>query len=192
MNNRFIQLFLLVSLPAVCLFGQAKYEREYRIKESAVPPEARAFVDALQWEGRVIWYQEEGRDQKSVEAKTRHRKKQYSIEFSLSGEIQDIEVKTGKKEVSGSHLQAIEAVLSRDFSRLKISKIQTQYSGEAASLLRTMRTGTMEDGITTRYEITVKGKEGRITNFYEYTFSENGHYLKRSVILFRNADNLEY
>ncbi len=190
MNKRFVLLLLWGCLSGL-VHGQTKFEREYHIREDAVPAPALAFVQALALDGKAKWYMEEGLNQKSIEAKVKHRKQLYSIEFDLSGAIQDIEVGIRRDEVDASALPAIEAAFSKDFDRHKITKIQRQYSGAENALLRLMRGGG-EENTTTRYEIIVRGRKAGRTDFYEYTFSAQGEFLRRSMIVLRNADNLEF
>lgn len=192
MNRGFALLLSLLFLSGGFAFGQTKYEREYRIREDAVPGPALEFVNALKLEGKVKWYMEEGLGQKSIEAKAKHRKKRYSIEFDLSGTLQDMEVEIRRDEVDEMALKHIDATFNKDFDRYKITKIQTQYSGESAALLRLAHSGGLEEGITKRYEIIVRGRKEGSTHFYEYTFTAQGDFLHRATIVLRNADNLEF
>ena len=61
--NHLIIIFLL--LLASGLFAQDKYEREYRLDETAIPAAARDFVAACAFSKRIKWLGEENLDHRS-------------------------------------------------------------------------------------------------------------------------------
>lgn len=184
-------VFLIFIFP-VDLFGQVKFEKEYRIRDNEIPAKAKQFVDSLNISARVKWYMEEGTDTKSVEAKTKRDKKSYSIEFDTLGNIQDIEIEISKDQMPDAVLKAIHAKFAHEFAKYQFVKIQVQYSGRQADLLGFMLDKYGKEAVVIKYEIVVKGKnEGRY-KWYEYTFSSNGNPENRSTVVFRNTDNLEF
>lgn len=184
-------LFFVNMLISNVLLAQ-KYEREYRIKSGEVPSEARQFVENLDFDRNIRWYMEEGLDQRSVEAKTKYQGYRYSIEFDTTGQLQDIEVEVEWKALPTETLQAICSQLSEDFDKFKIIKIQVQYSGNQEVLQQLTTDGFDTNSADVKYELIVKGAEPGEVNWYEYLFSDAGTLEHRTVIVFRNTDNLEY
>lgn len=182
-----IGFFLLSSL----VFGQTKYEKEYRLKLSSVPEEAQDFLKALGFNSKIKWYKEEGLASTSIEAKTEFNDKKYSIEFDSNGQIEDIEVEVEWKELPTATQTKICDYLTENHQKYKIEKIQIQYTGDSDNLIKKV-TNSAEEGITTHYEIIVKGKTNDNFQLLEYLFSDEGNMVKKSVIVFKNTDNLEY
>lgn len=177
---------------AICVsHGQAKYESEQRIKVDQVPVEAVEFIDALDFEGKIKWYREQGINRTSVEAKTKHLGKKYSVEFSESGQIEDVEIKLDWNEIPGTTQQHIVAYLDSMYQRFKLTRIQIQYTGDRQLLIDAIKqlpSSTPE----IHYEIVLKAKTASGPQQFEYLFSEQGAVVRRSLIVFRNTDNLEY
>ena len=78
-------LMLVVFFVTGSVAAQNKYEKEVRVSESEVPPNARNFVDMLNLGSKIKWYKEFGMDNISFEAKTKKDGTSYSIEFSGEG-----------------------------------------------------------------------------------------------------------
>ncbi len=183
-------LFFLLAAGAV--FGQVKYEQESRIDVAEAPLPARQFVDSLAFDRRVRWYLETSDKGKSVEAKSRRNGKKYSVEFDLSGALQDVEVelpwKALPEPVRGEICQALKA----DFERYRIGKVQRQYTGKPAEVLNHLTQRDDGQRLTIKYEIMLRGRKEREAHQYQYTFSAEGKVEKRAIQVFRNTDNLEY
>jgi len=174
--------------------AQIKYEKEYKLNQEQVPRIALDFVDKLGFEKKVKWYKEEAIDKTSIEAKTKHFSKKYSVEFNSDGEIEDIEIKIESEEVPTEVYQSILQYLNTNYQKVKICKIQLQLSGESNALIQTINNQDFKDNsnITTRYEIVLNAKESREYQKLEYLFNHQGDMLRKAVILLKNTDNLEY
>lgn len=174
--------------------AQVKYEKEYRLNQEQVPTIALDFVDKLGFEKKVKWYKEEAIDKTSIEAKTKHLSKKYSVEFNSDGEIEDIEIKIKAAEVPAEVYQSIIQYLNTNYQKVKICKIQLQLSGESNALIQTINNQDIKDNstITTRYEIVLNAKENRKYQKLEYLFNHQGDMLHKAMILLKNTDNLEY
>lgn len=190
---------LRVLFGLICCLGihtytvaQQKFEKESRIKVDEVPESAKQFIGNLQVKGKVKWYLEESLEGTSIEAKFKRNAEKYSVEFSPSGEIQDVEIEIKQKAIASDVYAKIDEALKATFSSYKLIKIQKQLIGEQTNLLNALQQQVALDSITKNFEIVLKGvnEEGR--KWYEYTFSEEGELLDKSVIIFRNTDNLEY
>ena len=176
------------------LHGQIKYEREYRLDISQVPPQALEFVDALNLTNKIKWYKEEGFYKNSIEAKTRYQSKKYSIEFDTSGTIEDIEVEINWEEVPLDTRNAIDEYLDTNFQKSKICKVQRQFVGDEEYLLKITSTEAFHsnDHINVHYELEVAVKRKEKHQKLELLFDEGGRLLKESTIIFKNTDHLEY
>ena len=185
-----IFLFLLLQIPFS--FAQQKLEKESRIKSNEVPQAALDFVDQLNFSKKIKWYKEEGLNKTSLEAKTKHEKRKYSVEFNSSGEIEDIEIKVGWNTLPPATQKNITEYLQSKYDKYKLKKIQIQYSGQPNLLINTIKQMINQPEVLTRYEIIVNAKTKKGREQFEYLFSETGQKISKSKIIFRNTDHLEF
>ncbi len=171
--------------------AQAKFEKESRISHKNVPIKAKTFVFKLAPSKKVRWYKEQSLDGESIEAKTSYNNKKYSIEFDTNGKLQDIEINTKWNSINKNTITAIKKNIEFEFSKFKIKKIQTQYSGNKTDLLSYFKSG-QRNNITIKYEIVLKGKTKKGKQLFEMLFSETGMLEKSNIIIFRNTDNIEF
>lgn len=181
----------------VCIFyfdtnAQQKFERESRIRAEDVPPEALRFIETVDMKTRWKWYFEENLEGNSVEAKAKHKGKRYSVEFDVSGKIQDVEIEIDWQELDELVRKNISDELDSLFTRHKINKIQIQYYAESSILIAILNSETPASRARIQYEIVVKGRTTGRPKLYELTFSDKGKLLESAEIIFRNTDNLEY
>jgi hypothetical protein len=172
--------------------AQQKFERESRLKAEDVPTEALKFIDAVEMNTRWKWYFEENLVGNSVEAKTKHKGKRYSVEFDVAGNIQDVEIEMNWQKLDELVRRNVSDALDSLFTRHKIDKIQIQYYAESTILLAFLNNEVPAPQARIQYEIVVKGKTTGRPKLYELTFSDNGKLFELSEIIFRNTDNLEY
>ena len=184
----FSTCFLIIKTGAC----QTKYEREYRIEPTLVPERALQFIAALPFKNKIKWYREEGLNSTSLEAKTRHLSKKYSIEFDTLGKVEDIEIVISRKELPEDPRNAITRYLDSVHTRYRLRKIQLQYAGAAEALRALVTKGKTQERHAVNFEIVVKGKTDGRYRLLEYLFSEEGVMLRKARILLRNTDNLEY
>jgi len=180
-----------------CIFqidanAQKKFEQESRLKPADVPKVARQFIDAVEMDSNWKWYFEENLQGNSVEAKTKHQGKRYSVEFDTSGKIQDVEVEKIWKEMDEQLRGSILFALDSLFNSHKLDKIQIHYVAETNVLLEILNKKADQTDSKIQYEIMVKGKKNGRPKLYELTFTESGELLESLEIIFRNTDNLEY
>ena len=91
--------------------SQVKYEKEIRLNKEAIPQAAIDFISSLSFSKKVKWYKEFGLDNTSIEAKTKHEEKKYSIEFTPEGILEDVEIKIKSAEISSSVFANIQTCL---------------------------------------------------------------------------------
>lgn len=183
---------LLLSMSVSTLFAQQKFEKETRVSAMEVPAEALEFTKALFSNVPVKWYKETGFNVDSYEAKVKYKAQRYSVEFSLNGNLEDVEVETKPKELPTHILQKIRSRFEIDFQKYRLKKVQVQYLGKADELLRFFRNANTESSVHTNYEIVVSAKKEGTFSQYEYLFDSSGEQLKRSEIILKMADNIIY
>lgn len=188
---KFLTILMLFSVSNK-LFAQDKLEKESRIKREDVPPKALSFIDALNYQTRIKWHKEEGLSTVSVEAKFKHDKTRFSIEFDTSGEIEDAEMEMKWSDMDTELSKSITKQLQLDCAKHIIRKTQKQYTGAESALFSLLHDHTQSDDIQINYELIVKCKEQKEVHLFEYLFSEKGVLLSKSKIVFKNSSHLEY
>ena len=153
-----IMLFLFAFSVSNALFAQDKFEKESRIKRKDVPAQALKFIDSLDLKSRVKWFQEEGLNHKSIEAKFRISKARYSVEFDSLGRIEDIEVEVAWGHLELSLRESIHGQLEQNCSSYKIVKVQRQFTGSEWDLFHLLKSGSMSSQIQIKYEVIVRCK----------------------------------
>lgn len=173
---------------------QVKFEKEERIKPEAVPESALALIQKMPFSNKIKWYRETALDRTSIEAKTKHDGKKHSIEFSKKGQVEDIEIRINWKEMPVPTQCTITEYLDKTYEIARIRKVQIQYTGSETALLKRVNSpNATQAKVDIKYEIVLEAKkEDDKPQLLEYLFSAEGDVLEKSVITFRNTDNLEY
>jgi len=189
------RLTLLIFLSLLFIqqaLAQDKYEKESRIKRAEVPEKAVRFIDSAKLTKKLKWYEEQGLRLTTYEVKTCHNKSKYSIEFDASGSIEDIEIDRKWNEIPADTQSIINSFLDSIYQKKKIRKVQIQFTGSSDELHKMLTQPNSTVTVTTKYEIVVKGKKNNEYEMVEYLFSDNGKMERRSKIILKNTDNLEY
>lgn len=172
--------------------AQSKLEKERRIDAAVVPENATRFVESLFPGVKVKWYFEENLKGNSIEGKFNKDKLRYSIEFDTSGVLQDIELVISAIELRTGLLDRLRAELDSRYVKVKIDKIQVQFSGATSLLLMSpLKPGVDGEGILERYEVVFRGKK-EDWRLYEATFSKTGDLLSLEEIILKNTDHLAF
>ncbi|OYX27262.1 MAG: hypothetical protein B7Z06_04530 [Flavobacteriales bacterium 32-35-8] len=172
--------------------AQQKYEREYRIKSEIVPQSAKEFIDSISSDSKIKWYKEISLNDITIEAKFKHDKKKFSVEFDTLGKLQDVEFVIKKREIIPEVYNQMERKLDSLFHKWKFRKIQKHYSGKSIDVVTSIRENEPSDSIKVSYEIVLKGKKIQYTQLYEITFNEQGEMENILEIIQDKADHLEY
>lgn len=198
-NSAFFQSFLVTSFViwGFSALAQPKYEREYFLKQDAIPSQAMTFIREVFKNERIQWYGEENLKGTSIEAKLKSGGQHYSIEFSDSGMIQDVEILTRFGSLPSETRSAINERLKKDFRSYKISKTQTQWTGTKQALKEALITASAKDGnnpegISIKYELIVRAKKAGASGYYEVLTDKAGQIQTIRQIIQRNTDNLIY
>jgi hypothetical protein len=190
---KFICIVLLLAFSfSGSLLAQEKFEKERRIKKVNVPFQALSFMDALNVQNKVKWFKEEGLNQKSIEAKFKHNKAKYSVEFDTLGNLEDVEIVAKWNDLASNVRDSICLQLKSACSKYKIVKVQKQYLGDASKLIPMLKAGTYSPAVTLKYELVVKCHRQRKVDLFEYLFSDEGQLISISKIVFKNSSHLEY
>lgn len=176
------------SFYSECL-AQDKIESEKRIKSEQVNSDARKLIETLFPETKVRWYLETNESGKQLEAKFSSSNK-YSIEFTLEGELLDIEVLRDKNDIKSEILILIRD--SVDSKQFKINRVQEQWSGEELLLKRALETENYQAGLHRNYEIELQFRQDGDLVHEEWLISFEGKLIRRRKILTPTLDNLIY
>ena len=191
--KRFVLVLSSILLIAFHGFSQAKYEKEFRIKEKYVPSVALNFVDSMTFDSKVKWYKEIGLNRITIEAKAKYKKERYSIEFFENGVFKDVEIEIKPYKIPYSTFSKISGFLSQRHKKYKIEKVQIQYSGDRNLVLMFLRENrNNSEGITISYEVVISTKMDGNYLMLEYLFSETGEYLQSNEIISRRNDTIDY
>jgi len=127
----------------------------------------------------------------TIEAKTKTKKGLYSIEFDKNGALEDLEIGIHFESIPTPVKLKIIDHLTSNFKRHRVKKTQLQYSGNLEDI-RDYLILSKEKSITKKYEIVIKAKNESGVHLYEFLFSNTGDFERKSKVVFRNSDNLEY
>jgi hypothetical protein len=186
-------LSLLVLLFAATQgFGQYKYEREFRIKNEAVPEMALNFVHSMNFDSNIKWYKEQGFQEIFFEAKTKYKGQRYSIKFKDNGTFFDLEVEVTPDEIPEATFRKMEEQLQAEFSKFSIEKIQIQYTGKPEIILAYFQEKAFRVGIDIHYEVVISTKRDGAYTMFEFLFSEPGDFVQKAEIILKSIDNIIY
>lgn len=189
--HKFIYILLIIAFTFTSnLIAQEKFEKESRIKQNDAPLKAQLFIDSLNITNKVKWYKEEGLKRKSIEAKFKHNKARYSVEFDTLGHVEDIEIEVNWKSLESNLKEAIFLQLKTDCLKHKIIKVQMQYTGSESQLSSILKADSLS--LTIKYELIVRCKRQKEVDLFEYLFNDTGKLISTSKIVFKNSSHLEY
>ena len=176
-------LWLGLCLHGGSLLAQLKMEREYRVSGKQVPLAARQLVDSCFAGTKVKWYVEEGIGYKSFEAKLKHDKKRFSIEFDTLGNVADVELEI--------KLEAVPERVRGAIRKHKIAKVQVQWRGARPQLHAKIK-GREPAAVETFYEVVVVGLQHNLYKSFELLFDEKGAVVDFLEIIHNSNENLVY
>jgi hypothetical protein len=187
-----IILLLLFSTFITSLSAQIKSEREYRIKRSEVPEEAREWLndtfEAFKW---IKWYKQIENEEESFEAKFRYKRSKFSVNFSTQGRVIDVEFIIQNNDIPEKTRNTISQYLESNFNKHRILKIQQQLLGLPDDLEDYFDEDERE-GITKNYEIEFHGVTETQNELWEGLFDEDGNLILLQQIEQEPTFNLEF
>lgn len=183
-----VTVFVAIVVAPVC--GQGKIEREFRIDPGEAPETAKSWLREAYGEPRKLkWYFEETSGKSSYEAKYVFDGAAHSVEFNLSGEIEDIEIETSWEELPEACRESISAYLHGTFKKYRIEKIQIQYTGAPRDLSNWAKKKNSWK-IQTHYEIEYYGETDSSKQLWEGLFSETGALIRQREIPIPSTNHL--
>lgn len=159
------------------LISQTKNEREERIKFNSFPKAAQIIVKQLPEDCKKLkFFKETDNERESFEAKFKYKKRRYSLEFSKTGQPEDIEVTVKFKSIKKKTKAAIRAYFDNEFLKTKIFKTQRQYAlshlENPSKVIETILDKTTH--IAPNYEIIAEVKTKSDRTIREFTFNNLG------------------
>lgn len=189
-------LFCLCLCISLGGYAQQKYEREHRIPITEVPQQALDFIEAFDVKKKVKWYQEQGLNSTSIEAKFKILGSKYSIEFSNTGILEDIEQTVSFKTLENDTQKAIQSYLKQNYNAFAIEKVQHQYTGDTKTLIAWRHASEFPNvitkGITHIYELVVRTRTNNKVLLFEFQFDEKGQKIAQKEIITRDTDILRF
>lgn len=174
-----LAVLTLISLQA--LLSQSKNEKEERIKRSDFPEKIQNIIKSLPKEcKRLKFYKETDGTKKSYEVKFKYKKQHYSLEFSEKGMIEDIEVLTKLNDIKLPIKKQIKIYFKQSFDKHKLIKIQKQYvySKEIKPSQFIIDVLNKKAKATINFEIIAEVKSKKTREIREFTFNNNGQFLR--------------
>ncbi|KAA6437001.1 hypothetical protein FEM33_19965 [Dyadobacter flavalbus] len=191
-NYLYPLLILLAASMWIPCHAQKKYEREYAIRQSAVPEKAVEFVRSVFKKEKIHWYGEESLKETTIEAKLKSGGKHYSIEFDKSGEIQDVELLSRFSRIDAETRETIHKKLEKEFTKYKVVKTQIQYKGSKSDLKKAMQSDKVPDDVEIHYELILNAVRKKAMNYFEVLCNQKGSVISIHEVVQRNSDNLIY
>lgn len=182
---RFNCLVFITLILSQFALSQDKMELERLITADEFPQQALLEINPYLNDARSVKYFQESDGAKfSFEVKFKKGKLRYSVEFDPQGLLEDVEIEIKEVDIPSASLEALKQDLNTRFTRIKFSKIQQQYphtpDKEVSVTLRNAFQNLLLPEI--RYELIVKGKEGKKYQSYEILYDAQGTFLSKRLV----------
>lgn len=172
-----------------------KNEVERSIDRENLPAKALALIDEFWPDLRGIRYFEQiGGEVLVYEVKLEWAGSEYSIEFSVDGNILDVEKVINFNDVPEATRDAITQDLDSQFNRYRLIRVQIQYihaddDDDDSDFIDDILEQDADD-YEIRYEIEVDGENRRELGSFELLYSESGSLIQKRRIIRRSIDNI--
>lgn len=191
--TKYGSLMFLILISYSLLAQDKKIEKEERLKEEEVPDtileKVSAYFDLAE---QIRFYRETDSEKTSIEVKFLFNKSAFSIEFSDSSELEDIEKTIDFSELNEEIRTNIEKNLS-SYKKYKIDKTQIQYSSPNIPDTEIIKQAIEENkGDIIRYELEITLKENKKWKAYEMLFDDTGTFISKREIIERSSDYIMY
>lgn len=174
--------------------AQNKFEREFRIPEADFPEAALEIIAPyVQDAKRIRFYREIDSIKKSFEVKFKKDRLRYSIEFDERGKLEDVEFLITSNDIPEESWFKINGHLKSNFQKVRIKKIQQQYSvknSDSKKVLREAFQNLILDYIN--YEIIFTAKKDKGFQTYEALFNSRGILIRLRKSFSPKYDHLLY
>lgn len=188
---KFILVFMCFCLTTYSI-GQNKNEKESKVSKTDFPLKAQQTLSLIPDNAkRIKYYQETDGSKMSFESKFKLKNLWFSVEFDQEGNLEDIEVKVRKHQLSKTVRDQIHQYLNGHCDKFDIVKIQEQYVQDGLSSDMAFLKSTISNRKTTgsNYELIVAIKNNKKWTLKEMTFDIQGSFLNSRDL---QADSYEY
>ncbi len=160
----------------IFVLSQYKREQEFRIGQKEFPDSAHSLIeDYLEDAKRIRFYQETDSAKNSFEAKFKKGRLHYSVEFSESGQLEDVEFIIKENDVPEESWNAIMDHLGKDYPKFRLKKIQQQYPLADRDPKQTLHEAFQNLILPyINYELVFSAKKGKKFQTYEALFDSEG------------------
>ena len=193
-TSKFFQSLIALSflLMANGLSGQEiKVEKEERVREVEVPAQSTGWLsEVFPSLSKVKWYKESTSGKTSYEAKFKYQSKKYSVEFSETGAFEDIEFLVNWKSLDENLRDRLINLLT-GFEKIKVRKVQKQWTGDNKEILKDAIQNSKPKGIIERYELVFQAKKGGKYHIWEALLSET-KLISLLEVRLRSTANLDF
>ncbi|MGV6830641.1 MAG: hypothetical protein ACWA5P_03640 [bacterium] len=179
-------IFLIVFSTLNWSYSQNKNEREFRIKEEALPTAIKETLSLFPKNTkRLKFYKEQDGEKESYEVKFKFQRQWYSVEFDTNGILEDVEVLQPKSFFKTNADSKILAYFKSKNSSFKFLRIQKQYVYDSNESLETFLIDVFnsQPNRASNFELIILEKSDNSSQLYEYVFDAKGKFIsKRKVI----------
>ena len=168
-------------------------EREKRVKKEEVPVTIINMMNKFTAKAKKVrYYLETDGNHTSFEIKFLLGKNHYSVEFSNSGSLEDVEVVVDFRKLDKSLHENILSHLKK-YDNFKVKKVQKQFSSRSQSDEEVIEMAIQNVATEiVRYEIIVETKADGSWTTYEMVFDDLGNFLSEKEVVGRLADHILY
>lgn len=191
----FLLLLVMLSAPAAMAQNE-KIEVENSISRDEMPSKALNTLDQF-WPNLdgIRYYAQTDGDSQTYEAKLEWEGINYSIEFTDSGAVIDVEQLISREDISPEAGAGIDTYLQQEFDRVRITRLQRQYIADDEDGIDDIDfiddiLEKDEEDYKVRYELEVEGKSGSQIGAFELLFNRSGELILRRKIVRRSLDNI--
>ena len=140
------------------------------MKPSQVPAEMYAYVNSLVPNIRVRWYKQHGFENNSFEAKFKHKRQNYSVEFQEDGTLKDVEVLIRVADINDVLFEKIDAKLKAELSEYRITRLQRQIVASSTEISKYFENKSNLASLKQNYEMVLWTRINNKIITYEYLF----------------------
>ncbi len=180
-----LKTFIFLLCFCQFVFCQTKNEKEERIPLAEFPEAAKAVIKNLPDDcKRLKFYKETDGEKQSFEVKFKYKRKRYSLEFSIDGNIEDIEVLTKLKNIDETVKTKIENYFASSFTKHKFIKVQEQYIYNVKLDAKTFVDNVLNNNSlkAPNFEIIAEVKTDKKRDIREFIFNTFGEFVNFRIL----------
>jgi len=192
----FILLGIMILCSSAAMAQSEKNEVEDSIERNEMPGKAIETLSEF-WPdlNDISYFRQTDGETVTYEAKLEWQGKSYSIEFTTSGSIIDVEQLVEMEEIAPRARRGIDQYLQQQFEKVRVTRLQRQFIADDEDgiddidFIDDILEEDKEDYII-RYELEVEGRSGSRIGAFELLFDRNGDIMQRRKIVRRSLDNI--